>query len=77
MLKEILNTLKMHTAGVVNGGVSGGVNPILDFITQYPGCRANAIAEKLNMPITFEVKLQRAGKSYQSVTMTVAFPGGI
>ena len=51
MLKEILTTLKMHTAGAVNGGVSGGVNPILDFITQYPGCRANAIAEKLNMPL--------------------------
>ena len=51
MLKEILTTLKMHTAGAVNGGVSGGVNPILDFIIQYPGCRANVIAEKLNMPL--------------------------
>ena len=51
MLKEILNTLKMHTAGAVNGGVSGGVNLILDFIIQYPGCRANVIAEKLNMPL--------------------------
>ena len=51
MLNEILNTLKMHTAGVVNGVVSGGVNPILDFISQYPGCRTNVIAEKLNMPL--------------------------
>ena len=51
MLKEILNTLKMHTAGVVSGGVNGGVNPVLDFIKQHPGCRANAIAEELNMPL--------------------------
>ena len=51
MLKEILNALKIHTTGGVNGAVSGGVNPILDFIYQYPGCRANAIAEKLNMPL--------------------------
>ena len=31
MLQEILNTLKIHIVGGVNGAVFGGVNPILDF----------------------------------------------
>jgi hypothetical protein len=60
MLKEILNALKIHTTGGVNDGVSGGVNPILAFIKQYPGCRANLIAEKLNISLrTVQRKLSQ------------------
>ena len=56
MLKEILNALKIHTAG----GVNGGVNPILNFIKQYPGCRADLIAEKLDISLrTVQRKLSQ------------------
>jgi DNA-binding MarR family transcriptional regulator len=33
------------------GGVNGGVNPVLDFIMRNPGCRANLLAEKLNISV--------------------------
>ncbi len=56
MLKEILNALKIQTAD----GVNGGVNPILNFIKQYPGCRANLIAEKLDISLrTVQRKLSQ------------------
>lgn len=51
MLGEILLTLKNHTVGGVNDGVNGGVNRILELLISTPGLRANAIAEKLNIPL--------------------------
>ncbi len=62
MLGELLRALKQHRGdklgavngavnSVVNGAVNGAVNPVLGFITKKPGCRANAIAEALNLPL--------------------------
>ena len=47
MLGEILNALKLHIAG----GVNGGVNPVFEMILANPGIRANVIAGQLNMPL--------------------------
>lgn len=60
MLQEILNTLKIHIVGGVNGAVFGGVNPISDFIMKHPGIRANQISEALGIPLrTLQRELSR------------------
>ena len=57
MLKEILQSLKMRQGaelnadGGVNGALIGGVNEVLAFIKNSPGCRANGIASALNIPL--------------------------
>lgn len=51
MLGEILKTLKerkgepLNKLGGVNGGVFGGVNPVLEFIQNNPMCRIPSIVE--------------------------------
>ena len=60
MLQEILNTLKIHIVGGVNGAVFGGVNPVSDFIMKHPGIRANQISEALGIPLrTLQRELSR------------------
>ncbi len=60
MLQEILNTLKIHIVGGVNGAVFGGVNPVLDFIMKHPGIRASQISEALGIPLrTLQRELSR------------------
>ena len=54
MLGEILRTLEQRLpsqSGGVIGGVNGGVNAVLEYIRQNPGCRSNAIAKALNIPL--------------------------
>jgi len=54
MLGEILRTLKapaFQPVGGVSGGLSGGVNEVLAYIREHGGCRANAIALALAMPL--------------------------
>ena len=62
MLNEILNALKQHISGMI----PDSDDPVLDFISRYPGSRANKIAEALNMPLrTLQRELSRlktAGK---------------
>lgn len=57
MLNEILQSLKAHqgmeleTDGGVNGALTGGVNEVLAFIKNTPGCRANGIVSALDIPL--------------------------
>ncbi|OGV45165.1 MAG: cell filamentation protein Fic [Lentisphaerae bacterium GWF2_44_16] len=57
MLNEILQSLKTHqgmaweTDGGVSGALTGGVNEVLAFIKNTPGCRANGIASALDIPL--------------------------
>lgn len=57
MLNEILQSLTLHqgtaleAGGGVNGALTGGVNEVLTFIKNNPGCRANGIASALNIPL--------------------------
>ena len=56
MLNEILNALKQHTFGTF----IETDNPVLDFIINHPGSRANQIAESLNIPLrTLQRELSR------------------
>ena len=56
MLGEILNALKQHTS---ESSIETD-NPVLDFILNHPGCRANQIAEALNIPLrTLQRELSR------------------
>ena len=56
MLGEILKTLKerkgeqLKKVGGVNGGVTGGVNPVLEFVRNNPICRIPAIVEATGIP---------------------------
>lgn len=50
MLEEILRALKQHKGDQI-GAVNGAVNQVLQFITEKPGCRTNAIAEALKLPL--------------------------
>ena len=57
MLGAILRTLKAHKAerslaiGGVSGVVNGGVMAVSAYVEANPGCRANEIADALNMPL--------------------------
>ena len=56
MLTEIYETLKLYqrgelSDGAVSGAVSGVVKQVLDFVQDQPGCRANSIAQALNIPL--------------------------
>ena len=54
MLSEILRALKQHRGGrigVVNGAVNGAVNQVFRYISELPGCRANAISSALDLPL--------------------------
>lgn len=57
MLNEILQSLKLHqgttleASGGAIGALIGGVNAVLAFINNSPGCRANGIASALNIPL--------------------------
>ena len=60
MLREILNALKLHTSGDVNGGV----NPVLDFIICHPGSRTKEISGSLQIPLrTLQRELSRLKSS--------------
>ncbi len=59
MLGEFLRTLEQHLPSQ-SGGVNGGVNAVLEYIRQNPGCRSNAIAAALNIsPRTVERYLKQ------------------
>ena len=56
MLAEIYETLKAYQReeipnGAVSGGVNGGVSQVIAYIKANPGCRANAIAGALSIPL--------------------------
>lgn len=54
MLGEILRALQQHRggrSGAVTGAVTGAVNQVSDYISRMPGCRANAIASALEIPL--------------------------
>ena len=56
MLNEILNALKQHTFGT---SIETD-NPVLDFIINHPGSRANQISEALGIPLrTLQRELSR------------------
>ena len=56
MLNEILNALKQH----ISGTSIGTGNPVLDFIINHLGCRANQISESLGIPLrTLQRELSR------------------
>jgi len=56
MLNEILNALKQHTSCII----PDSDDPVLDFILNHPGSRANQIAEALNIPLrTLQRELSR------------------
>ena len=62
MLKEILNALKQHA----EGEVVESDNPVLDFILEHPGSRANQISAALNIPLrTLQRELSRLKDSSQ------------
>jgi len=62
MLSEILNALKQHTAV----DVAGSDNPVLDFIINHPGSRANQISEAIGIPLrTLQRELSRLKASGQ------------
>ena len=62
MLNEILNALKQH----ISGTSIGTGNPVLDFIINHPGCRANQISESLGIPLrTLQRELSRLKVSGQ------------
>ena len=58
MLGEILRALKQHrgsitgaVTGAATGAVTGAVNQVSDYVSGMPGCRANAIASALELPL--------------------------
>jgi len=56
MLNEILNALKQHTS---EPSIETD-NPVLDYISSNPGCRANQISKALNIPLrTLQRELSR------------------
>ena len=62
MLNEILNALKQHTSGTS----IATDNPVLVFIINHPGSRANQIAGALNIPLrTLQRELSRLKDSGQ------------
>ena len=62
MLNEILNALNQHISGT---SIETG-NPVLDFIINHPGCRANQISESLGIPLrTLQRELSRLKVSGQ------------
>ena len=62
MLNEILNALKQHISGT---SIETG-NPVLDFIINHPGSRANQISESLGIPLrTLQRELSRLKVSGQ------------
>ena len=62
MLNEILNALKQHTFGT---SIETD-NPVLDFIINHPGGRANQISEALGIPLrTLQRELSRLKASGQ------------
>lgn len=50
MLNEILRALKQHRGDKL-GAVNGAVNQVLCYISELPGCRANAISSALDLPL--------------------------
>ena len=57
MLSEIAAAFKVYQqddapkTGGVNGGVNGGVTSIVEYIREHPGCRANTIADAVQVPL--------------------------
>ena len=73
MLNEILNALKQH----ISGTSIGTGNPVLDFIINHPGCRANQISESLGIPLrTLQRELSRLKVSGQIEFRGAAKNGG-
>ena len=73
MLNEILNALKQH----ISGTSIGTGNPVLDFIINHPGCRANQISESLGIPLrTLQRELSRLKASGQITVRGAPKNGG-
>ena len=73
MLNEILNALKQHTFGTF----VETDNPVLDFIINHPGSRANQISTALNIPLcTLQRELSRLKDSSQIEFRGVPKNGG-
>ena len=73
MLNEILNALKQHITGT---SIETG-NPVLDYIINHPGSRANQISESLGIPLrTLQRELSRLKASGQITFRGASKNGG-